>query len=83
MNSKIYSLPKGSIKKRRIHGNSYYYVQYRNKNKIVQKYLGRELPEELAKRLKERKILKGELKKCDEALKIIKRSKGKRVLKNA
>jgi hypothetical protein len=56
-------LPKGSVKRRRISGKSYYYLQYRKGEKVVHKYLGKNRPDELLRRLKERKSLEGELKR--------------------
>jgi hypothetical protein len=71
-------LPKGSVKKRKIAGKIYYYLQQRNGKKVVHKYLGREEPLEVMRKVKEYKLLRGELKKAGEALKIIKRSEGRR-----
>lgn len=71
-------LPKGSIKKRKISGKLYYYLQYRSGKKIIQKYIGRDKPEEIIKKLRERKSLQSELKKVHESLKIIKRSQGRK-----
>ncbi|HOW42340.1 MAG TPA: hypothetical protein P5110_04610 [Candidatus Omnitrophota bacterium] len=75
---KLLVLPRGSIKERVIAGKKYYYLQYRKAEKIVQKYLGRQKPEVLTKQIKERGILKEELKKVNEALKIIIRSEGRK-----
>lgn len=75
---KLLSLPKGSIKERNISGKKYYYLQERKGNRVVHKYLGRNKPEELLKQIKQRKLLKNELKKVNEALRIVKRSEGRR-----
>ena len=75
---KLSSLPKGSIKERNISGKKYYYLQKRKGNRVVHKYLGRDKPEELLKQIKQRKLLKNELKKVKGALRIIKRSEGRR-----
>ncbi len=75
---KLSSLPKGSIKERNISGKKYYYLQKRKGNRVVHKYLGRNKPEELLKQIKQRKLLKNELKKVKGALRIIKRSEGRR-----
>ncbi len=71
---KLKSLPKGSIKEREISGKNYYYLQKRIGGKVIHKYLGRDKPEELLKQIQERKRLEQELKKVDEALKILRRS---------
>jgi hypothetical protein len=75
---KLKSLPKGIVKKREIGGRIYYYLQYREGAKIVQKYIGKAKPEIMLKQIKERKSLKAELKKVIEALKIIRRSEGRK-----
>lgn len=74
----ILVLPKGSIKMRKIAGHPYYYHQYRDGQKVIHKYLGKEPPEELIQQIKKRKSSQEELKKVKEALKIIQRSKGRR-----
>ncbi len=66
------------IKEKTINGKKYYYLQYRAGKKIMQKYLGKNKPENLIKQIKERNALKIELKKVDEALKMIKRTEGRK-----
>ena len=75
---KLDGLPKGSVKKRNISGQKYYYLQQRMNDKIVHKYLGKNKPEDLLKKIQMRKSLKAELKKVNEALRILNRSKGKK-----
>ena len=72
---KIRNLPKGSIKERRISGRRYYYLQFRQGKKVIQKYLGKIKPEAIIKQIKYRSLLKSELKKVNQALKVIKRSR--------
>ena len=59
------TLPKGSIKKKKVNGNIYYYLVFRNGNKIVSKYIGKD--EESVTVIKEqilrRKQIEGILKK--------------------
>ena len=74
---KLTGLPKGSVKERKISGKEYYYLQQRVGNKVVHKYLGRNKPDGLIKEIQLRKTLKSELKKVDEALKMLNRAKGK------
>ncbi|OGS23479.1 MAG: hypothetical protein A2297_01620 [Elusimicrobia bacterium RIFOXYB2_FULL_48_7] len=73
--NKIASFPKGSIKKRKINGKNYYYLQYREMNQIKHKYLGKNYPvnkaEEIAAVKKKNKQLKKEQKKVKEALKVL------------
>ena len=75
---KLANLPKGSIKERLIAGKKYYYLQQRLGKRVVHKYLGKRKPEEVASQIKERKALSVELRKVNEALRIIKRSEGRR-----
>lgn len=74
----ILALPKGGVKMRRIAGRPYYYHQYRDGDKVIHKYLGKERPDELIQMIKKRKNFQGEFKKVKEALKIIRRSKGRK-----
>ena len=48
------------------------------RSKIIQRYLGKAKPEVILKQIKERSLLKEELKKVNEALKIIIRSEGRK-----
>jgi hypothetical protein len=75
---KLSNLPQGSIKERHIAGRKYYYIQSRVGKKIVHKYLGKNRPESLIKQLGERKALKAELKKVDEALRMLSRTEGRK-----
>ena len=77
INKKLEQLPKGSVKERKISGHKYYYLQQRLRNKIVHKYLGKSSPEDFIKKIQIRKFLKAELKKVNEALRVLNRSKGK------
>lgn len=75
---KLSQLPKGSIKEREIGGNIYYYLQQRIGSKISHKYLGKKRPDDVVKKLQERKMLKEQLKKIDDALKILRRAEGRK-----
>ena len=71
---RLLNLPEGSIKKRNLKGHAYYYLQKREGNKVVHNYLGKLQPEEIKVKLRERKELKAELKKVNEALRLLKKS---------
>ncbi|MGE5309298.1 MAG: hypothetical protein ACM3OC_09445 [Deltaproteobacteria bacterium] len=77
ISDELVSLCKGSIKERQIRERKYYYLQYRQGKKIIQKYLGKSKSEQLSKQIERRKALKKELKKVKEALKILKRAEGR------
>ena len=75
---RISSLPEGSIKERKIGGKKYYYLQKREEGKVVQKYLGKDRPADILKQIEERRRLRVELKKVNEALKVLKRAEGRK-----
>ena len=64
-------LPRGSVKRRRLKGRVYYYVQERRGAKIVHRYVGRQRPAALLKAIRERRMLKRELAKVRAALQLI------------
>jgi len=61
----IYSLPKGSIAVKNISGNSYYYLKYRQDNKIKTDYIGKNesAADSLRRGIEKRKHLQGVLKR--------------------
>lgn len=71
LEKKISELPKGTIKKRLINGNKYYYLQYRSGNKVIQKYIGKDIPPQILQAIKKRKIFLLEHKKVVKALKTL------------
>ena len=71
------SLPSGGVKKRRIAGSIYYYLQARVGDKVVHKYLGKEKPVALLKQMEQRCALKGELKKVREGFRLVRRTEGR------
>ena len=74
---RLENLPRGSVKERLIASRKYYYLQQRVGKRVVHKYLGKKKPGGILKQIKERKALSAELKKVNEALRIIKRSEGR------
>ncbi len=75
---RLFKLPKGSVKERVIAGKKYYYLQYRMDKDIIQRYIGKVKPESIIQQRRERSALKKELKKVIEALRIIKRTEGRK-----
>jgi len=69
--ARLKKLHKGSIFKRRIGKNLYYYLNLRKGKKVLSKYLGRKEPVELEKEIEERKKLKKQLKEVRENLKML------------
>ena len=75
---KLAGLPKGSVKCRNISGKKYFYLQMRRGKRVIHKYIGKKEPVDLMKQIEQRKQMKNELKKVNEALRILKRSKGRK-----
>ena len=75
LRKEISKLPKGSVKKRKIGRQFYYYLQYRKGEKVIHKYLGKLRPKELINRINRRNVLKKKLKKVKEALKLLSKVK--------
>lgn len=72
---RLAKLPQGSVKRRRIRGHVYYYLQRRNGGKVVHQYLGRQKPVELLRKIQERRQLKQELAKVRAALRLLPKRK--------
>jgi hypothetical protein len=65
---RLAQLPRGTIKERLISGRKYFYLQRREGKKVVHTYLGKEIPEDLKKKLQEREALRRELRKVQDVL---------------
>lgn len=70
--SRLALLPKGKIRKKTIHSRDYYYLQYRNGDKVIDAYLGKTIPNDLGQQLIRREKFEKELKKVREALSLLK-----------
>ena len=75
LNHRLARLPQGSVKRRRLRGHVYYYLQSRSGDKVVHRYLGRQKPVELLNRIQERRQLKQELAKAGAALRLLPKRK--------
>ena len=69
----ISMLPKGTIVKKNINNRDYYYLVYRNGNKIISDYLGKETDKipEIQQNIDKRKFLENSVKKLKKELKLI------------
>lgn len=65
---RLSQLPRGTVKKRLISGRKYYYLQRREGKRVVHTYLGKEIPEDLKKQVKEREALRRELEQVQHVL---------------
>ena len=61
----IQALRKGSIMMKRVSGHSYYYLRYRQGNKVKNDYIGKDenVVEEIKREIEKRKYLQGVLKR--------------------
>ena len=55
LGKRISSLPKGAVRKKAIRGKEYYYLQYRDGNKVRSKYIPASDVDELTKKVEERR----------------------------
>lgn len=74
--SRLALLPKGTTKEKKIGGKKYYYLSYRLGNKIIDKYLGNAVPEELQNKIAERTKLAKELREVRAALRLLRQPAG-------
>lgn len=72
---RLIKLPNGSVKRRRIQGHDYYYLQQRQGRRVIHRYLGRQAPAALAADIARRRRLRAELAQVREALKLLPRKK--------
>ena len=69
------ALPKGSISKKNIRGCDCYYLQFREGNKVISKYIKKAELDDLVAKIERRKNLKKALRDIDAEMKKIERSK--------
>jgi len=76
---RLKELPGGSVFKRRIGNQNYYYLNVRKGSKVISKYLGKESPEDIGKSIRERRLLLRQYKDVKQSLQLlIKTQKKKR-----
>lgn len=68
------ALPKGSISKKNIRGYDCYYLQYREGDKIISKYIKKAELEDIAAKIAKRRRLRQSLRDIDAEMKKIERS---------
>lgn len=71
MQSEYNELPKGCLSKKMIHGTYCYYLQHREGDKVVSKYVNTADVEDLSKKIERRRSLKKSLREIDIQLKKI------------
>ena len=68
------ALPKGSISKKNIRGCDCYYLQYREGEKVISRYIRKEEVDDLAAKIERRRGLRKSLRDIDVEMKKIKRA---------
>jgi hypothetical protein len=64
-------LPKGTVKPKKIGGETFFYLQYRQGKSVKSDYVGKRVSPDLQEKLAERKRLESEMKQVREALKLL------------
>ncbi len=75
LEKKLVSLLKGTITKRKIGHQYYYYLSYRKDKKVRHKYLGKKEPVELIKQFNKRRQLEKELREVKKTLNLLRKHK--------
>ncbi|HXT01332.1 MAG TPA: hypothetical protein VN915_11700 [Elusimicrobiota bacterium] len=71
--ARLKELPIGSVLKRRIGRKDYYYLIYRSGGRVISRYLGKEEPIQMEKDIKERRLIKKQMKEVRENLLLLRR----------
>jgi|SRR5437879_6573911 len=71
INKRLKALPAGSLFKRRIGNQSYYYLNLRRGSKVVSKYLGKERPNGIEQGIRERRLLLKQQKDVKQSLQVL------------
>ena len=73
LRARLKVLRRGSVLVRRIGQKDYYYLNYRDGSRVVSRYLGRDMPVKIEKEIKERRLIKQQLKEVQENLRMLQR----------
>ncbi len=73
LKARLKELPRGSILKRRIGRQDYFYLKVRDGVRVQSRYLGKKRPADIDKAIKERRLLKDQLKEVEQNLKMLAR----------
>jgi hypothetical protein len=75
LKARLKELPRGSILKRRIGRQDYFYLKVRDGQRVKSQYLGKKRPAELEKHIEERRLVKKQLGEVSENLRMLGRLK--------
>lgn len=78
LKARLKDLPRGSILKRRIGRHDYFYLKVREGIKVRSQYLGKKKPVDIEKGLKERRLLKHQLKEVEQNVRMLARIEKRR-----
>lgn len=79
LEKRLKELPKGSILKRHISHNDYYYLKVREGNDVASRYLGKEAPAGLEKSIKERRLIRRQLKEVQENIHMLSKLRSRKI----
>lgn len=75
LRARLKKLPNGSVFKRRIGKQHYYYLSYRKEGAVLSKYLGKECPDNIEEGIEERRLLKRQLQEVKKNLRILSKTR--------
>ncbi|MCR4297055.1 MAG: hypothetical protein NUW21_16105, partial [Elusimicrobia bacterium] len=78
LKARLKELPRGSVLKRRIGRHDYFYLKVRDGSRVQSRYLGKKKPAEIEKAIKERRLLKEQLKEVEQNLTMLARVEKRR-----
>ena len=78
LKARLAKLPLGSILKRRLSGRDYYYLKVRKGSRVLSKYLGKKRPLGIEESIKERRLLKHQLRGVEKNLRLLHKMNGRR-----
>lgn len=78
LKARLKELPRGSILKRRIGRQDYFYLKFRESQRVKSRYLGKRRPIDLEKGIAERRLIKKQLDEVKENLQMLARLEKRR-----
>ena len=78
LQARLKELPRGSILKRRIGRNAYFYLKVREGQRVKSRYLGKKRPVDIEKAIAERRLIRKQLDEVGESLRMLARLKKRR-----
>lgn len=81
MERELTELPRGSVQRKVINGYQYYYLQFREGDKIKSNYIGNDEVDDIREKVKRRKSLEQSLKEQEKNRKQIEKALGKEAVR--